>query len=72
MGVKGGLSYLIIVAFEDLSWPDGILNAAMFTARMNVNSSNLNANMGVSPSPWKIISVQGCLGVRHPGLLISY
>lgn len=51
MGFKEALSYLIVVAFSDLSWLDSILNAAMFTAGVNVNTSKLNANTGVSPSP---------------------
>lgn len=72
MGFKEAPRYLIVVAFSDLSWLDSILNAAMFTAGMNVNTSKWNANTGVSPSPCKIISAQGSLGVRHPGLLISY
>lgn len=39
MGFKEALRYLIVVAFSDLSWLDSILNAAMFTAGMNVNTS---------------------------------
>lgn len=71
-GFKEALSYLIIVAFSDLSQHESILNAAMFTAGMNVNTGKLNTNLGVPPSPCRMISVQGCLGVRHPALLISY
>lgn len=39
MGFKEAPRYLIVVAFSDLSWLDSILNAAMFTAGMNVNTS---------------------------------
>lgn len=61
MGFKEALSYLIIVAFSDLSQHDSILNAAMFTAGMNVNTGKLNTNLGVPPSPCRMISVQGWL-----------